>query len=92
MSKHPPRRLTPAESDALVAYLTPVERRRAIDHFIEAMAIRGIVVRETFDAAGRSYLATDLDQVRAVSPDLAALFEEVATYQPEPQGHRFPAA
>lgn len=88
----PRRRLTPAEADALVAHLTPAQRRREVALIIEAMRIRGIAVRETFDAAGRSYLVADIDQVRAIAPELAALLEEVAAEGPLPQGHAPPAA
>lgn len=88
----PPRRLTPAESDALVAHSSPAERRRRIDAFLEAMAIRGIGARELFDAAGRSYIAVDLEAARAASLDLVALLEEVAAVSPPPQGHTPPAA
>lgn len=93
MSNHaPPRRLTPAESDALVAHMTPYERRLRIRAFIDAMAIRGIEVREVFDAAGRSYLMVDREQVEQVSAELAALFQEFAAQSPLPQGHTPPAA
>jgi len=86
------KRLTPAEADALVAHLTPEERRRSLDTFIEAMAIRGVEVRELFDAAGRSYLAVDMTTVRRASLDLAALFAEIAALSPHPQGPQPPAA
>jgi hypothetical protein len=86
------KRLTPAEADALVAHLTPEERRRTIDTFIEAMAIRGVEVRELFDAAGRSYLAVDMDAARRASLDLADLFKEAAALSPHPQGHQPPTA
>ncbi len=92
MSEPPPRRLTPAEADALVADLTPAGHRRRIDAFLEAMAIRGTPARELFDAAGRSYIAVDYEAARAASLDLAALLEEVAAVSPPPQGHRPPAA
>jgi len=86
------RRRTRAEADALVAHLSPAERRRRIDAFLEAMAIHGVAARETFDALGRSYLVIDAEQARAVSPDLLALFEEIAAESPPPAGHTPPAA
>jgi hypothetical protein len=87
-----PRRLTPAEADALVADFTPAERRRKINTLLEALAIRGITVREFFDAAGRSYIVADADQVREASPELAAFFEEIAAESPLPQVRTPPAA
>jgi hypothetical protein len=87
-----PRRLTPAEADALVAHLSPAERRQRINTIIEALAIRGVEARETFDAAGRSYLIIDMAQARAAGLDLATLFEEIAAVMPLPQGHTPPVA
>lgn len=86
------RPLTPDEADARVAHLSPAERRRRIDAFLEAMAIRGIDARELFDAAGRSYIAVDMTAARAASVDLAALFAEIAAISPPPQGHTPPTA
>lgn len=82
------RRRTPAEADALVAHLSPAEKRRAIREIMLAMRIRGIEVSEIFDAAGRSFLKFDLDQVRSISPELAELLESEEQTMPEPILHR----
>jgi hypothetical protein len=84
----PPRRRTPAEADALVAHLTPAQRRRQIGILTIALRIRGIEVEEFFDAAGRSFLKFDLDQVRAISPALAELLIAEGQTMPEPIPHR----
>lgn len=81
-------RLTPAQADALVAHLSPAERRRQLAVILEALRIKGVEAREVIDAAGRSYIKMDLDQVRermgdAVAAELLALHE----LGPEPQAH-----
>ena len=86
----PPKRLTPTEADALTAHLSPAERRRRIASLIEAMAVRGVAIRETFDAAGRSYLIVDMAQARAVG--LAEVFQQIAEVMPLPQGYTPPVA
>lgn len=83
-----PRRRTPAEADALVAHLGPAERRRQIDAFIALLRARGVEVAEIFDAAGRSFLKVDLDQVRAKAPALAEAMERLQPTMPEPILHK----
>ena len=87
-----PRRLTPAEADALVAHLSPAEKRRETEIIIVALRIKGIEVEEIFDAAGRSFLRVDLDEVRAKAPALAELMEQLQPTMPLPQGYTPPAA
>ena len=82
------RRRTPAEADALVAHLTPAQRRRQIETLKLALRIRGIEVEEFLDAAGRSFLKFDLDQVRAISPELADLLIAEEKTMPLPIAHR----
>jgi hypothetical protein len=82
------RRRTPAEADALVAHLSPAQRRRQIRLIMLELRIRGIEVEEFFDAAGRSFLKFDLDQVRGISPELAELLETEEQTAPEPILHR----
>lgn len=86
-----PKRMTRAEADARVAHLSPAERRQAINAFLEALAIRGIDAQELFDAAGRSYISVDLDQVRRVAPDLVPIFEAVEAVSPLPVAHQVKA-
>lgn len=82
------RRRTPAEADALVAHLSPAQRRRQIQTLKIALRIRSIEVEEFFDAAGRSFLRFDLDQVRAISPELAEFLIAEEQTMPEPILHR----
>jgi len=44
------RRRTPAEADALVAHLSPAERRMQINALKLMLRIRGVEVEEFFDA------------------------------------------
>jgi hypothetical protein len=83
-----PRRLTPAQADALIAHLSPAQKRRETEIIIESLRIKGIAVEEIVDAAGRSFLRVDLDQVRAKAPALAEAMEQLQQVMPEPQGHR----
>jgi hypothetical protein len=86
------RRRTPAEADALVAHFSPAQRRQQINTLKLALRIRGVEVEEFFDAAGRSFLKFDLDQVRAISPELADFLAAEEPTMPEPIPHRPGAA
>lgn len=87
MSK-PPRRLTRAEADALVADIDPAERAAILAGFVARLRAAGVPCAVVRDATGRTYLELDLDAVRAIATpaarELAALLEEGAATSPQP--------
>jgi hypothetical protein len=82
-----PRRITPAEADALTAHLSPVERRRRMEAFIAHLRGLGVDAEVIFDASGRSFFRINLEQLQLRAPALAALFDQLGDLLPEPRGY-----
>jgi hypothetical protein len=82
--KLPPRRLTPAEADALNAHLSPAQQAAILADLLNLMRANGVDARVVRDANGRPFVKIDMEALRERIPALAALYDELHDIQPLP--------